>query len=83
MPLCFTDTASRTETIVIFKPCNGECTEDGTHCKGCGRSQEEVAELRRLIGALVAYAEEMNYENIGDYADGVAAGIRFAVKGEH
>ena len=68
---------------MIFKPCNGECTEGGTHCEGCGRTQEEVAEMRRLVGELVAYAQKMEYENIEDYADGVAAGIRFAVKGEH
>ncbi|MEJ2255449.1 MAG: DUF1289 domain-containing protein [Woeseiaceae bacterium] len=68
---------------MIFKPCNGECTEEGTHCAGCGRSHEEVADMRRLVGALVAYAEEMEYENVDDFADGVANGIRFAMKGEH
>ncbi|MEJ2399747.1 MAG: DUF1289 domain-containing protein [Xanthomonadales bacterium] len=68
---------------MIFKPCNGECTEEGTHCAGCGRSHEEVADMRRLVGALVAYAEEMEYENVDDFANGVANGIRFAMKGEH
>ena len=68
---------------MIFKPCNGECTDDGTHCEGCGRSHEEVAEMRELIGALVAYAERMNYENFNDFADGVAAGIKYAMSGEH
>lgn len=68
---------------MIFKPCNGECTEGGTHCKGCGRSQEEVAEMRRLVGALVAYAEKMEYENVDDFADGVAGSIRYAMSGEH
>ena len=68
---------------MIFKPCNGECTEGGTHCKGCGRSQEEVAEMRRLVGHLVAYAEKMDYENVDDFADGVAAGIKYAMSGEH
>lgn len=68
---------------MIFKPCNGECTEDGTHCKGCGRSQEDVAEMRRLVGALVDYARQKEYENIEDFANGVANGIRYAVSGEH
>lgn len=68
---------------MIFKPCNGECTEGGTHCGGCGRSQEEVAEMRRLVGALVAYAERMEYENIDDFAAGVAGGIKYAMSGEH
>lgn len=68
---------------MIFKPCNGECTEDGTHCKGCGRSQEDVAEMRRLVGALVDYAKQKEYENIEDFANGVANGIRYAMSGEH
>ena len=65
------------ETIVIFKPCSGDCTEEGTHCEGCGRSHEEVAELRELVAGLVAYAEKMEYENIEDFANGVAGGIKF------
>jgi len=68
---------------VIFKPCNGQCTDDGTHCDGCGRSHEEVAEMRQLVGTLVAYAERMNYENFNDFADGVAASIKYAMGGEH
>ena len=68
---------------MIFKPCNGECTEDGTHCKGCGRTQEEVADMRRLVGALVAYAKEMEYENIDDFANGVAGSIKYAMSGGH
>ena len=71
------------ERNVIFKPCNGECTEDGTHCAGCGRRHEEIAEMRKLVGALVAYAEEQGYENVDDFAEGVANSIRFAIKGEH
>ena len=28
-----------------FVPCNSDlCTKDGTHCAGCGRSHEEIAE---------------------------------------
>lgn len=27
-----------------FGPCIGGCTNEGTHCEGCGRSHEEVAE---------------------------------------
>ena len=32
-----------------FSPCNGKCTEDGTHCEGCGRSHEEIAEMRAVL----------------------------------
>ncbi len=60
-----------------FKPCTGECTEDGTHCKGCGRSHEEIAEMRKLVGPLIAYAQRMEYENLETFADGVANSIKF------
>ena len=39
--------------------------------------------MRQLVGTLVAYAERMNYENFDDFADGVAAGIKYAMGGEH
>ena len=62
---------------MIFKPCNGDCTEDGTHCAGCGRSHEEIAEMQKLVAELVAFAEKMDYENVGDFAEGVAGSIKF------
>ena len=68
---------------MIFKPCTGACTDDGTHCEGCGRSYEEVDEMRSLVGELVAFAERMEYENFADFADGVAASIRYSMGGEH
>jgi len=71
------------ESSVIFRPCTGECTDDGTHCEGCGRSYEEIAEMRQLVGALVAYAERMEYENFVDFADGVASSIKYSMGGEH
>ncbi len=71
------------ESIVKFRPCNGECTEDGTHCEGCGRSFEEIDEMRKLVGGLVAFARRMDYENIEDFANGVAGSIRFNMGLEH
>lgn len=68
---------------MIFKPCTGECTEDGTHCGGCGRSHEDIAEMRALVGGLVAYAEKKGYENVEDFADGVAGSIKFTMGGGH
>lgn len=68
---------------MIFKPCTGECTEDGSHCEGCGRSHEDIAEMRELVGGLVAYAEKKGYENVEDFADGVAGSIKFAMGGGH
>ena len=62
---------------MIFKPCNGNCTEEGTHCEGCGRSHVEIAEMNELVGGLVAYAERMQFENIEEFANGVAGSIQY------
>ena len=62
---------------MIFKPCNGNCTEEGAYCEGCGRSHEESAEMKELVAGLVAYAEKMQFENIEDFANGVAGSIQY------
>ena len=51
-----------------FNPCiSGKCTEDGSHCEGCGRSHEEIAETKQLVKALVDFAQKMDYENVEDF----------------
>jgi hypothetical protein len=52
-----------------FIPCKGGdfCTHDGTHCKGCGRSHQEIAETRELIAAVAKYALGMGYGNIEEF----------------
>jgi methionyl-tRNA synthetase len=66
-----------------FKPCTGECTDEGSHCEGCGRSHEEIAEMKEQVAQLVAFAEKMNYENIEDFADAVAGTIRYQMGEGH
>ena len=46
-----------------FSPCIEKCTYDGTHCQGCGRSHEEIAETKKLVAAIVNFAQEHEYEN--------------------
>ena len=60
---------------MIFNPCTGNCTEEGSYCEGCERSHEEIAAMRKPVGDLVALADEMGYENIEVFADAVAASI--------
>lgn len=53
-----------------FNPCvSGKCTDQGTHCEGCGRSHEEIVETKQLIGHLVSFAQKMGYENHEDFAN--------------
>ena len=67
-----------------FSPCKGKdnCTEGGTHCEGCGRSHEEVARTRELIGIIADYATEMGSENYQDFTafigDKAAKKVAFA-----
>lgn len=48
------------------------CTEDGTHCRACGRSHEEIAKVRELTSVLANFAKEMDYENPEEFLEYVA-----------
>jgi hypothetical protein len=59
-----------------FSPCiSGKCTEEGTHCEGCGRTHEEIAETKRMIKEIVSYAQNKGYENIEDFADFIGKSV--------
>lgn len=59
-----------------FNPCiPGKCTDQGTHCEGCGRSHEEIAETKKMIMDLVSFAQKRGYENYNDFADFIGKGI--------
>ena len=60
---------------MIYSPCNGKCTDQGTHCEGCGRTHEEVAETRKMIKGLVDYAVAKKYENFEDYAGSISRAV--------
>ncbi len=60
-----------------FSPCTGKCTDAGTNCEGCGRSHEEIAEMKTHIASLVTFAEKMKYENVEEFANSVAGNIKY------
>ncbi len=66
-----------------FNPCIGECTHEGTHCEGCGRSHAEIAEMNSLVDGLVEFAGKMKYENAGDFADGVSHAVKYKLEEDH
>ncbi|HJP38987.1 MAG TPA: DUF1289 domain-containing protein [Gammaproteobacteria bacterium] len=66
-----------------FSPCTGNCTDEGTHCEGCGRSHEEIAAMNKHVAGLIALAETMKYENIAEYAESVSNSIKFKMAQEH
>ncbi len=62
-----------------FNPCTGKCTQEDSHCEGCGRSHEEVAEMRKLVSSAVEYANKMGYENTDDFAKAFGNSIKYMV----
>lgn len=48
-----------------FKPCvdRNACTEDGTHCRACGRSHAEINQVRQLINQTYTLIETWGYDN--------------------
>lgn len=50
-----------------FIPCNDQCTYEGTHCEGCGRSHQEIAETKALVKLVVNFIQQQNYENPGEF----------------
>ena len=59
-----------------FSPCiSGKCTYEGTHCEGCGRTHEEIAETKKIIMELVSYAQMKEYENIEDFANSIGKSV--------
>jgi len=54
---------------MAFKSCvnRNACTEDGTHCRACGRSHEEIAQLRQLVNETYALVNRWQYSNLDDF----------------
>ena len=52
-----------------FKPCvsRSACTEDGTHCRGCGRSHQEINAVREQVALMSAFIRQMQYDNPQDF----------------
>ncbi|MGY6275137.1 DUF1289 domain-containing protein [Methylomonas sp. MgM2] len=46
-----------------FNPCVDQCTKDGTHCQGCGRSHEEIAGTKQIVQSAVSFIREQQYDN--------------------
>ncbi len=60
-----------------FIPCKGSafCTEEGTHCEGCGRSHVEIAETRSLVNGLVEFVQKQDYDNPEDFAQFISGSL--------
>lgn len=67
-----------------FVPCisRNACTEDGSHCRACGRSHQAIDATRRLTGEVAAFVIAMGYDNVDEFlaylADKVKKKVRAA-----
>ena len=66
-----------------FNPCTGKCTDQGSHCEGCGRSFDEIAAMAKPVNDLAALATKMKYENFEDFANAVAGSIKYKMSDGH
>jgi len=65
---------------MLFKPCIGECTEEGTHCVSCGRSHKEIAETNNIVKDLLSIAQKMEYENPEEFLNFVSRIVMFNLR---
>lgn len=66
-----------------FVPCNGDCTDEGIYCEGCGRTHQEIEAMRKPVEQLAALAEKMQYENLEDFANAVAGSVKYKLGIDH
>lgn len=58
-----------------FTPCIDQCTKDGTHCQGCGRSHEEIAATKQIVQSAVQFVQQQQYENPEDFVAAISKSI--------
>ena len=46
-----------------FSPCTSLCTTEGSHCKGCGRSHEEINDSKALVANIMQHLTKYNYDD--------------------
>lgn len=58
-----------------FKPCIDQCTTEGSHCEGCGRAHQEIAETKKLVKSAVEFIQQQDYENPEDFVAAISRSI--------
>lgn len=58
-----------------YHPCIDQCTTEGTHCEGCGRSHQEIADTKKLVKAVVEFIQQQDYENPEEFVDRISKSI--------
>ena len=63
-----------------YTPCQDLCDKSAFICPGCGRTQEEINTVKEIVQKAVKLGTEMDYDNIDEYAEAIAAKIKKKLK---
>jgi predicted Fe-S protein YdhL (DUF1289 family) len=58
-----------------FNPCIDQCTSEGTHCQGCGRSHQEIANTKKLVMSVVDFVKTQQYENSEEFVNKISKSV--------
>jgi hypothetical protein len=58
-----------------FNPCIDQCTFEGTHCQGCGRSHQEIANIKKLVMSIVSFSQSQAYENPEEFVAALSKSV--------
>jgi predicted Fe-S protein YdhL (DUF1289 family) len=58
-----------------FTACIDQCTYDKTHCAGCGRSHQEIADTKKLVMSIVNFIQSQNYENSEVFVNAISKSV--------
>lgn len=58
-----------------FNPCIDLCTYEGTHCEGCGRSHQEIADTKKLVMLMVDFIQTQDYENSEEFVNAISKSV--------
>lgn len=58
-----------------FNPCIDLCTYEGTHCEGCGRSRQEIADTKKLVMSIVEFIQAQDYENAEEFMAAISKSV--------
>jgi len=56
-----------------FSPCTGDCTSEGSHCGGCGRSRVEISDTQAITKKLVAHLVAYHYDDPEHFLENIKA----------
>jgi Protein of unknown function (DUF1289) len=58
-----------------FTPCMDLCTYEGTHCEGCGRSRQEIANTKKIVMTIAGFIESQGYENADEFMAAITKSV--------